>query len=136
VLPGNYLSIEDVTTLSILQVLQVIQWQRLQSTCSVCTICALGLPGYLTKEDVAFTIKSNVLSIVDNDCIIISVGVSHGVLHPGESNLWDLCRDFLHMIKLYKPTLLQKPKLHLLLHLPTSMEDFGPAACFNTERLY
>ena len=44
------------------------------------------------------------------------------------------CKDFVAATYAFKPELLQKPKFHLLLHLPQSMEDFGPAMAFNTER--
>ena len=32
------------------------------------------------------------------------------------------------------PELLKKPKIHLLLHLPDKMQDFGPPSAYNTER--
>jgi hypothetical protein len=44
------------------------------------------------------------------------------------------CKDFVAATYAFKPELLQKPKFHLLLHLPQSMEDFGPRMAFNTER--
>ena len=46
----------------------------------------------------------------------------------------DLCSEFLDLVKAYDPSLLQKPKFHLLLHLPSSMSYFGPTAAFNAER--
>ena len=44
------------------------------------------------------------------------------------------CHEFLDAAKLYDPTLLHKPKFHLLLHLPENMKEFGPTAAFNAER--
>ena len=46
----------------------------------------------------------------------------------------EVCQDFVKKVKEYMPSLLQKPKLHLLLHLSTNMDDFGPMSVFNTER--
>ena len=46
----------------------------------------------------------------------------------------ETCKEFVEAVKLYKPALLQKPKFHLLLHLPQNMLEFGPTSSFNTER--
>ena len=43
-------------------------------------------------------------------------------------------KEFLTLAKEHMPSLLQKPKMHLLLHLSSNMTDFGPASYFNTER--
>jgi len=37
-------------------------------------------------------------------------------------------------VKDCQPELLQKVKIHLLLHLVDNMLDFGPCSSFNTER--
>jgi len=34
------------------------------------------------------------------------------------------------------PDMLQKVKVHLLLHLPDNLMDFGPPANYNTERYF
>ncbi len=45
-----------------------------------------------------------------------------------------ICRSFVDAVQDYKEELLQRPKFHLMLHLPQNMLDFGPTAAFNTER--
>ena len=47
----------------------------------------------------------------------------------------EVCEDFIAKIKAEREELLNKPKFHLLLHLPRCMEDFGRTSSFNTERL-
>ena len=42
--------------------------------------------------------------------------------------------DFVHQVHLTAPEMLQKVKVHLLLHLPQNIVDFGPPANYNTER--
>ena len=44
------------------------------------------------------------------------------------------CQEFLRVAKECQPDLLQKRKVHLLLHLVECMKEFGPTAGFNTER--
>lgn len=45
-----------------------------------------------------------------------------------------LCQEFVDSAKKYCSELLQKVKVHLLLHLVDCMVDFGPCAAYNTER--
>ncbi len=45
-----------------------------------------------------------------------------------------VCEQFLSIVSQHKPEMLKKQKIHLLLHLPASMESFGPTSAFNTER--
>lgn len=45
-----------------------------------------------------------------------------------------ICQDFVDTVKLNSPELLKKLKVHLILHLPQNMHDFGPTSAFNTER--
>lgn len=45
-----------------------------------------------------------------------------------------MCQEFLQTVKDRQPELLQKTKVHLILHLVENMMDFGPTAGFNTER--
>ena len=45
-----------------------------------------------------------------------------------------VCEDFIQAIIAYDPLLLNRPKFHLLLHLPKCIEDFGRTASFNSER--
>ena len=51
-----------------------------------------------------------------------------------EGDVLGLCQNFVDAVYSYKPEMLQKPKLHLLLHLAENMTEFGPTASFNTER--
>jgi len=45
-----------------------------------------------------------------------------------------VCEGFIEAVKSQDPNLLNRPKFHLLLHLPQSMADFGRTASFNSER--
>ena len=45
-----------------------------------------------------------------------------------------LCKDFIRVAKKDMPSLLQKPKIHLILHLSENLKEFGPVAVYNTER--
>ena len=45
-----------------------------------------------------------------------------------------ICREFVVAVKEHCPQFLKKVKVHLLLHLPDNMHDFGPTSAFNTER--
>lgn len=55
--------------------------------------------------------------------------------HPNDHHKVEgACHDFLRALQGYKPEFLQKPKIHLLLHLADNMLEFGPTASFNTER--
>ena len=45
-----------------------------------------------------------------------------------------VCQEFLQVVKECQPELLQKRKVHLLLHMVECMKEFGPTAGFNTER--
>ena len=45
-----------------------------------------------------------------------------------------ICNEFIDAVKEHKPELLMKQKVHLLLHLVQSLNDFGPSAGFNAER--
>ena len=46
----------------------------------------------------------------------------------------EVCQQFVDTAKQYLPELLQKRKVHMLLHLVECMREFGPTASFNTER--
>ena len=46
----------------------------------------------------------------------------------------EVCQKFVTTVKEHQPEMLKKQKVHLLLHLPESMKEFGPTSCFNTER--
>ena len=39
-------------------------------------------------------------------------------------------------VRKFAPDMLQKVKVHLLLHLPDNLMDFGPPANYNNERYY
>ena len=43
-------------------------------------------------------------------------------------------KDFLLCVDKFQSSLLNKPKFHLLLHLPRNMLDYGPTSAYNTER--
>lgn len=44
------------------------------------------------------------------------------------------CSAFVCTIKEHNPAMLKKKKVHLILHLPAPMHDFGPTSAYNTER--
>ena len=46
----------------------------------------------------------------------------------------ELCQILVNDIKLYMPQLLQKQKVHMILHLVESMKEFGPSSAFSAER--
>ena len=50
---------------------------------------------------------------------------------PNHSCVEALSKEFVKLLKVHMPDMLNKPKIHLLLHLSNSMEEFGPASCFN-----
>ena len=54
---------------------------------------------------------------------------------PHETAVQVECEKFVGLAQVHMPELLRKPKVHLLLHLEENMIDFGPASCFNSERL-
>ena len=43
-------------------------------------------------------------------------------------------KDFLLCVDKFQSSLLNKPKFHLLLHLPQNMLDYGPTSAYNTEQ--
>ena len=47
----------------------------------------------------------------------------------------EICKEFVVSVKSHNPQLLNRPKIHLLLHLPKCMLEFGRTSSFNTERL-
>ncbi|KAL5488817.1 hypothetical protein EMCRGX_G017821 [Ephydatia muelleri] len=54
---------------------------------------------------------------------------------PSLSDEWRcLCQTFVNTVKQHMPHLLQKQKVHLMLHLVECMHDFGPTSAFNAER--
>lgn len=66
-------------------------------------------------------------------------GPKHFIHYPSFGNSCDLSlmssfSDFVDTVKDCQPELLQKVKIHLLLHLVDNMLDFGPCSSFNTER--
>ena len=46
----------------------------------------------------------------------------------------EICKQFVDTARQFQPELLQKVKVHLLLHLVDCMLDFGPCSVCNTER--
>ena len=51
-----------------------------------------------------------------------------------EAQCQEVCQQFLLTVRECQPELLQKRKVHLLLHLVECMREYGPTASFNTER--
>ena len=51
-----------------------------------------------------------------------------------KADVYTATKNFVDAVRDYKPTMLLKPKFHLLLHLADSMEAYGPTSSFNTER--
>ena len=45
-----------------------------------------------------------------------------------------MVQAFVQQIRLQAPEMLQKLKVHLLLHLPENLLDYGPPSDYNTER--
>ena len=43
-------------------------------------------------------------------------------------------KEFVDAVKHHMPHLLQRRKIHLLLHLVQCMNEFGPSSAFNAER--
>lgn len=46
-----------------------------------------------------------------------------------------ICQAFVRAVEEVKPEFMRKSKIHLLLHLPDNLSQFGPTASYNTERL-
>ena len=44
------------------------------------------------------------------------------------------CDAFVQAIKEHNPSMLKKKKVHLVLHLPAALREFGPTSAYNTER--
>ena len=55
---------------------------------------------------------------------------------PKDKHVESMGPTFVQLAKTHMPELLQKPKLHLFLHLYDNMKDFGPPSSFNTERCH
>ena len=54
---------------------------------------------------------------------------------PDNRAEWEaICQEFVSSIHHVYPSFTRKPKIHLILHLVESMEQFAPTAAFNTER--
>ena len=54
---------------------------------------------------------------------------------PSKAAEWkDICKDFVDNVHEYRPDMLKKQKVHLILHLAECMEQFGPTSSFNRER--
>ena len=45
-----------------------------------------------------------------------------------------ICQEFVDTVNRLTPHVLKKSKVHLILHLPKNMQDFGPTSAYNTER--
>ena len=70
-----------------------------------------------------------------NNYIDFHGGIPNDILHAKDvDQIQAICQKYVNDVASYKPSLLQKPKIHLLLHLAKHMEEFGPTGSFNTER--
>lgn len=104
------------------------------------TICTLaGTKGRFTEvvafivEGIHFSARVDPASYNNNLCTLIQVFLAT-YCKSVSASLSSSCEDFVMNAKQYMPSLLQKSKVHLLLHLSTNVEDFGHAASFNSER--
>ena len=51
------------------------------------------------------------------------------------SGQWkDICQNFVCAVKRCFPELMNKPKIHYLLHLVDNMSEFGPCSAFSAQR--
>ena len=46
----------------------------------------------------------------------------------------EVCEKFVGAVHEHCPELRKKVKVHMILHLPENVKDFGPTSAFNTER--
>ena len=46
----------------------------------------------------------------------------------------EVCEKFVSAVHEHCPELRKKVKVHMILHLPENVKDFGPTSAFNTER--
>ena len=46
----------------------------------------------------------------------------------------DACKKFVDAVCEHRPEMLKKQKVHLMLHLVSCMDQFGPTSGFNSER--
>ena len=46
----------------------------------------------------------------------------------------DICGNFISSVAIAYPKMLQKAKIHLLLHLPLVLLEYGSISAYNTER--
>ena len=91
--------------------------------------CGLHQQGY-----VAYTIALHI-----HDCQLIQVfklTYCQSFRRSDYQFTSEVCKDFIESVKAIKPSLLNRPKFHLVLHLPQCMLDFGRTSSFNTERYH
>ena len=56
-------------------------------------------------------------------------------VQPGRYDEYkDICTSFVQSVSCSHPEMLNKQKVHLLLHLPDTLLQFGPICAYNTER--
>eukprot|EP00731_Ephydatia_muelleri_P006593 Em0003g841a len=74
------------------------------------------------------------LAVWKSFCKVFQIAYSK-FFAPSLSDEWRcLCQTFVNTVKQHMPHLLQKQKVHLMLHLVECMHDFGPTSAFNAER--
>ena len=78
----------------------------------------------------AFIIMYDTTSLLQVFCICYSESVTKS----GHQGRLQKIEQFLHCVQSVAPEMLKKLKVHLLLHLPENILDFGPPANYNTER--
>ena len=55
-------------------------------------------------------------------------------IESNASDYEEICKEFVRAVMDNFPDYKKKAKIHLLLHLPDDVIDFGPTSTFNTER--
>ena len=54
---------------------------------------------------------------------------------PTKTDEWNqICQAFVTAVQQCQPDMLNKQKVHLMLHLVECMKEFGPSSSFNSER--
>eukprot|EP00731_Ephydatia_muelleri_P019481 Em0012g306a len=76
------------------------------------------------------------LAVWKSFCKVFQIAYSK-FFAPSLSDEWRcLCQTFVNTVKQHMPHLLQKQKVHLMLHLVECMHDFGPTSAFNAESTF
>ena len=83
----------------------------------------------------AFSKVSIAINISCVRLFYVSLGVQNRMLRPVLLDEWkSVCQAFVSAVKQHMPSLLEKQKTHLILHLVDSMVKFKPCSSFSAER--